>query len=566
MTSQWFLISIFLVLNFFHFVPSYLYNRISESDSKSNSQSLSIKVIFKNVIRRFNYDVFRFNGDLSIFLLIISIFSISKSAATWIFFGLFLFGFLYLVYYHGIRKSFSSEPVLANDLVFMRTGLTIAVHGYLWLFVLAILGIILTIVLFYFCSAYFIDLFYLHRPSKILIGLMAVVSGISIFSMVKYFNHPNIYGFLSTPSPLAHFFTNILNSIETLQENKKLKAIDFSAHQVAPNLDLIQKPNFHFIVVESYGSLYYKDIDNRTEAKEKCNDILSTLKKAGWHMRSNYSEAPISGGASWLSYSTLLKGIRIDTHNKYYSLLKDRKHLEYFPILKLFGQSGYKSFILSSLGGYTKVKINWDQLKSFLGASEVVKYSDLEYRGPEFGMGPSPPDQFSIHKGFSLMKQKYNDPIAYFFISQNSHYMWHGPSKVIDDWKVLSEDKEINLEPINDKDVTDRYVRSITYQLETFVDFINHQDDNNVFVLIGDHQPFNDKKKTDDYFTPIHVISKDKSFLLDLESEGFLEGLMPSKSKAMKHEGVHSLIVSAFQKAFGNTQQKKFPYLKDGVT
>lgn len=565
--ADWFLFFVFLSISFAHFIPSYFLNKSQKSDSLGTIRKVNAKKIFKNVIRRFNYDIFRFNGDLSIIVLFLLFFKINKTQATWLFFALLLFGFIYLTYYHIVKKTYNSEPLLINDMIFLRTGITIAIGGFLHYTILFLLIFAFFVLGCFYASAFFINA--LYSLSSINIPLLITVvfsSSIALFSIVKYFNHPTIYSFLSCPSPTVHFFTNVFNSVKTLKVTKAFKEIDFEALQQVKSIKMTKKPNFHFWVSESYGRIFFKRAEKNESLNQKILTIENSLIEKGWKIVSNYSHAPISGGASWLSYSTLLKGIKIDTHNKYYTLLKDERHLSYYPFLKLMGNSGYKSFYLSALGGYEKVKINWKQLMNFIGAGDLIKFKDLEYEGRGFGLGPSPPDQFSINKGFDLMKRKYpNEPIAYFYITQNSHALWYVPDNVVKDWRILSDKNFDEYGYIEDKELSVRYEKAIIYQLETFANFVLQQSDNNLYLIIGDHQPYSDEENEDDYLTPIHIISKDKEFLELFKKFGFTNGLLPLNGNEITHEAVHSMLLHNLQKRYGAENKPVIEYRKNGI-
>jgi len=564
---EWLLFAIFIAINFLNFVPSYFLNKNKKKGSLGSIKKLNLQSILKNIIRRFNYDFFRFNVDLSVLLLLVFYLKIDQKVATWLFFIFFLFGFIYFVYYHIIKKTYNSEPLLISDINFLKIGLTLAIGGFLHYTILFFIGLIILIVSYYFASAFFINMLYDAKSLSIPLFATTVVSSlIGLFSAVKYFNHPTIFGFLSCPSPSIHFLTNLFNSFIALKSIKTFKKINFKALQEVDVLKMKEQPNFHFLVSESYGKIFYKRVIENDKLKRKCIEIERELASKDWGIVSNFSHAPVSGGASWLSYSTLLKGIKIESHNKYYTLLKDEKHLSYYPFLKLLSNSGYKSYILNSLGGYEKVKINWQQLMRFLGVEHVIKYKDLDYKGREFGLGPSPPDQFSLNKGFELMKESYPDnPLAYFYITQNSHALWYSPGKVLADWRMLSNEDLNDYGYIDDKELSVRYEKAIFYQLETFTDFITKLDDDNIFLIVGDHQPYSDKENESDYLTPIHIISKDQKVLSSFEKFGFTKGLIPQSGNEVYHEAVQSLLLHNLQQLYGDEAQSKITYKENGI-
>jgi len=561
--ADYFIFIVFIIISFSHFIISYFLNK----NQLNGISHLNLKTFLKNLIRRFNYDIFRFNGDLSLLVLFLLYFKIDQTLATILFFILLFFGFVYLIYYHIIKKTYNSEPLLINDVIFLRLGITLAMGGFLLYSILFLVLLFLLILIFCYISIFFVEKLYSINGSTIPLLITVLFSSvIALFSSVKYFNHPTIFGFLTCPSPFFHFLTNIYNSFKAYKSTKAFSQIDFKALQKLESIKMDKQPNFHFLVSESYGKIFYKAVEAKPELRQKCIKIEKKLQKGGWHIISNFSHAPISGGGSWLSYSSLLKGIKIESHNKYHTLLKDSRHLAYYPFLKLLANSGYKSYFLSALGGYEKVKINMNQLLTFLGAEYLIRYKDLKYNGKEFGLGPSPPDQFSLNKGFEIMKKQFpNDPIAYFFITQNSHALWYGPDKIVDDWKELSKKDYDGCGYISDKDLSTRYEKSILYQLNTFVDFIMKQNSDNLFLIIGDHQPYSDKANSEDYSTPIHIVSKDQEYIKSFMKFGFTYGLLPKPGNELYHQAVHSMLLQNLQKCYGSKSQPKINYYKNGI-
>jgi hypothetical protein len=59
------------------------------------------------------------------------------------------------------------------------------------------------------------------------------------------------------------------------------------------------------------------------------------------------------------------------------------------------------------------------------------------------------------------------------------------------------------------------------------VNFILSDTENNsIYLLFGDHQPPLITNTKNSYKTPVHIITKDKTFIMQLQNKGFTEGIL----------------------------------------
>ena len=334
-------------------------------------------------------------------------------------------------------------------------------------------------------------------------------------------------------------------------------------------MQLTSKPNIYLFGVESYGSVLYQFPDFLEEYQKVIKDSAQKLKAANWHVASNLSTSPIMGGGSWLSYTTVQFGVKIENlalDNKLHNSKSFEKYQGLFQFLQ--GQ-GYTNSLLSGMGGYDDLAFDYEKFKAFYALNHFIGFNDLEYIGPKIGMGNTPPDQFTLNRGHEVLKSKSPEPHFLFWLSNNSHFWWETPTKLSDDWKNLNtKDLDfINLTSGNRSDVRGNYLKSIKYQLEVFTDFIlNQADDDAIIVLFGDHQPavFPNDESTQD--TPIHIISKNEKLIHSFEKYGFENGFLVENrtENNLKHEGIYSMFLREFLAHFGN--QSELPsYLPDGI-
>lgn len=559
----------FLLLNALIFLPAYLLNwkKSTFLPLQLFEKPISIKTFLANFIRRYNFDIFRFAGDFAFITLIILGFkNIIPIAFTnfFIFFYL-VFAIIHQTYYHSIKYIYNTEPLLINDIILIKRGLGIAFHGFkIWLIVTIVVFVII-IFQIKLCIDSFVSSIYANQTTPyITVIFLSFVIFCAIYSIKRYSNFKSVYGFLCFIIPTVKLLENIKASVKQRQKLKQLRQLEYAKLNQTNTLQLNIKKNIFLIAVESYGSLVYDNSKFQTFNK-LIKNLDQKLNKSGWKVSTNFSESPISGGTSWLSYSTLLKGMHIDSESIYSYLFSDNQHLKYEPFLKRLQNNNYRTYLLSSIGGYEKMKIPWERTLRFLGIQNAIKYKDLTYTGKHFGFGPSPPDQYSLNKAYELIKKKSgNNPFAMFWLTLNSHYPWDSPEEIIDSWKLLNEKQDkywIDNNLVNAK----KYEKAMMYQINFLIDFILKKGtENDIFVLIGDHQPFH-IAELDNAKTPLHIISKDEQFVNAFEYFGFSKGLLPNNNYnvSLKHAGIQSLLIKIINETYGT--ETSTTYYKNGI-
>ena len=86
---------------------------------------------------------------------------------------------------------------------------------------------------------------------------------------------------------------------------------------------------------------------------------------------------------------------------------------------------------------------------------------------------------------------------------------------------------------------------------------------NDIFVIVGDHQP--PALGTTDFKTPIHIISKDATFVSGFLNYGFSEGLLPETHQEMNHEGFYSMFLREFIRNYGTDSTNLPSYFPNGI-
>ena len=210
--------------------------------------------------------------------------------------------------------------------------------------------------------------------------------------------------------------------------------------------------------------------------------------------------------------------------------------------------------------------------QGFYGADRWITFDTLNYQGPLFGWGPSPPDQFTFGFIQEFVAQQ-EQPTFLVYLTQNSHYPWTPLPPVLDDWReleniemqngVLSEAQKKGLSLGESRR---NYLQAVGNTLDALEEFITSLDnENSIIVLIGDHPPPTVSRREDGFGTMVHIISQDVGFLESFHEYGFVDGLiLENFEPTMRHEGLYSLFVRNLIAQYGKSPWILPPYLPNG--
>ena len=108
---------------------------------------------------------------------------------------------------------------------------------------------------------------------------------------------------------------------------------------------------------------------------------------------------------------------------------------------------------------------------------------------------------------------------------------------------------------------------AIDYQLRFLTDFIiQHEDEDAIFVLIGDHQPPRVSRRSDGWDTPMHIISRDADFVAGFDEYGFVPGLRVDEIEStVHHEGFYTMFLRELLANYGETPAVLPDYLPRGI-
>lgn len=558
----------FFLLNSLFFVPRYLLElRHSSFIPYKGLLEGPLKERIRFLINRYNYDIFRVSFD---FLLLSLLFFLlqryfSDQQYLYFFFPCFCLLLVYQIYYHVFESIYQLEPTFHSDRLMLQTGFQLFFRGFNWINALITISVVALLVGIYFLLAQMLG----HAAAMEwtpFSSLLSIGFGLlGLYSLLTY--NYKAFGKIAFPSQSQSLYRNIRQSIAT---RRHLAAMDFKGlveQNPYANYQLGRKPNIFFIVIESYGRLLYEHSDLKADYFRYMKEFEAKLQAKEWHISSNLSTAPVSGGSSWISFTALLFGLSIKDQGSYLTMLHNPIMHQYPNMMRQFRALGYKTYRLVSIAGFKGMKIPWDEYKSFYAIDEWINFEDLNYQGKLYGFGPCPPDQYALNFSNERIRA-IKDPFFLFFITQNSHSPFGSPEQVVPDWKSLNtpyEGSQFSSSIFVQPKIED-YRRAIRYQMDVVTDFIHQQGtEEDLFVIVGDHQPPVFPNPEASWETPVHIISKNPQMPDLLKPYGFQQGLtIKNLEQAIRHEGLYSILMRSLLLQDGQSEANLPPYFPDG--
>lgn len=481
------------------------------------------------------------------------------------YYGLLL---VYSGYHYSFSKIYQVYPIISNDF-----RLILNAFGILWgeskakVLLFTSFGLILIVGLskgFHSMLVYSSQL----TSNTFLLIMTAIIALYVVIGLMKY----GIYRPKSDAAmrilifPLRIAF-NLINSWKLVA---RLKRTDFEQLDKVRNhkLNLAHKPNIYCLFIESYGSILLKEDQLKTGYQEDFKRFETSLKTEDWKLATNLSESVSPVGPSWLAYTSVLFGSKVSNNFEYEFLLNKEALYKYDTLMKAFMKEGYASYHLNATQPKPGVMVPYQQMASFFGIDQWILARDLDYDGPAYGFTESPSDQYVLNFAHDKIKAEVSkDPFMLFYLTKNSHSPFISPTAVAADWRTLNNGKNENIgQEFLQVPTYEDYQKAITYQLDFLADFIlKKADKNDIFLLIGDHQPHvlgNQEKYGND--TLVHIISQDQDFVKGFGEYGFKDALS-DLNEPIRHEAIYSMIIREIIRTYGQAGAKLPPFERHGV-
>ena len=550
--------TLLLTLNFILFLPGYLLN--GDTSQFFPFQGIiqgSIYERFKSVFVRQNMDIFRISIDL--FVLVFTYCLLRKhinsnlyGCLSGIYYVLIL---SFLIYYHTVEKIYHIPPQILNDISLLKLGFFNIGDQSVYRSILIMLPVLTVLALLVLAvmklTVYTRDIVPGVFSKTILwvLGLLITVNTLKS-------------GITATPEhTFQGTFALMAGSVKSSADSRR-NLRNFTVEGINRELNynaytLNSKPDIYLIFMESYGKILFED-PYLKDAFIKCLDSCAVvISGQGWNMASGFSVSPVSGGKSWVSYTSVMFGFNIRNQGTYNAMLKDPAITYYDNIFRVLHNNGYKTFRLNAMPENSDMKVPLETYSRFYGIDQWINFRDLKYTGRLYGFGPSPPDQYSINFADEYIRKSHTEPYALFFITQTTHHPFHSPDTIAVDWRSLNYDRDsskYHAMVFLKKPTIRDYRKAVCYDVRTLTRFISGKTGSNaIFVVIGDHQPPVIAGKLTGFETPVHIICRDREFTEAFYKYGLRAGLKPDRHGApIHHEGIYSMFMREFIRLYGN--------------
>ncbi|MBX3010044.1 MAG: sulfatase-like hydrolase/transferase [Caldilineaceae bacterium] len=572
--DQTFLAS-FLLLNLLLFLPLYLLNwddaalfpaaELLGWDWRTDLQHL--------LIWRKNVDPFRWNVELIVLVALwINIGRLRRPSVRWLLIALYFLTLFYYIYEAVTLSIYQVDPIFYHHYYLVLDGLQFLLEHLqlsLGLYLVSALLLLLALVAVYA----FVQRLYSIPVADQLSPWLRI--GFALFASVMLVVTVSYQKVLAVPTMVvSSLFYKIESNVErslqvyrdvtTFDDTQLRQTYDYTAQP------LRRKPNLYFIFIESYGSVLYQRPDYKASYEELLQALAQRFADNGWHTTTTLSESPTWGGGSWLAYTSTLFGLRIDTHPQFLALLNKYQAARYPNLGNYLKQQGYRYYHLSSLSSALP-EGDWLKQERFFGVDHWFRFEELDYQGALYGWGPAPPDQYALYRTHEQLAQTNTQPFLLFFITQNSHYPFAPLPTLVEDWRTLNQaspsPQKLDAENIAHDQRRRNYANAITYELKMLSNFILQEGTaDDLFILIGDHQPPRVSRRDDGFGTPVHIISRDAALVAAFQPYGFVAGLqLQTLATPVKHEALYSLLVRTLVATYGADRQAALPrYLPNG--
>ena len=500
-----------------------------------------------------------------------------KRGVRGIYWGFFLLFFYVAIIYKGyagvLQGVYQLEPNFTNDIPFITSGLPFLLgslnvpYGY---YVAFVVGVVL---LFGFIGYVTYTLF-VHRVETV--GRITSMLMISLGMVFLLYGAASLRINDELPTGVDSLSNEIsLNlsasrasrdNLERFVEQNPYATYDYVQYPLA------ETPNIYLLFFESYGSVLYDRELFYDDYAALANGFQADLTNAGWHAVSAFSESPTSGGGSWMSYTSTLFGVNVSEQSEYLALRDEYQNIPYPNMGRYFHTQGYEFVWVVPIDRELPERYQAAD-RAFYGADRWVTFNTLNYEGPLYGWGPSPPDQYTL--GFiSELVHDTQQPTFVFYLNQDSHYPWIPLPPRVDDWHTLATsdaaDERLSIEEnrkVSIFQARENYLAALAHSFENLDDFITNLDDPNaIIILIGDHQPPTVSQDDASFATMLHIISRDTDFLANFKQFGFEDGLLLNNTETnLIHAGIYSLFIHNFLARYGSKTDDLPPYLAQGL-
>ena len=360
---------------------------------------------------------------------------------------------------------------------------------------------------------------------------------------------------------------------------------------------LSRSPELRVFIVESYGQLIFEEPVSGEPITAHLRELETALGAQGWYSVTGRSEAPVSGGRSWIADASLYSGMKISYESVFQHLKPSFVQRKTLP--SFLSGMGYKTVVVEPKDRARPGV----ELENEFGFDQTVFYADLDWQGPEWGWGIIP-DQHTLGWLRQQVIEPAEQPLFISFHMVASHVPWRSPPPLLEDWRELADQplgedhlasqkkkkKADSKKPASRDEAIKRlgryqreagmqhsgvgsikdekllaYADVVHYDLEALAQHLELEGSERpmLVIIMGDHQPpFLSKRMG--FGVPVHVLATDPALLAEFEARGFVPGMVPPMRD--RPEIQHQSLFPAVVRSLARYDSQALPELHpDGV-
>ena len=318
--------------------------------------------------------------------------------------------------------------------------------------------------------------------------------------------------------------------------------------QTPSSLDRLAGADVYLFFVESYGQTIFKNKRHFRQIEPILSQYEKDLSADGFSVYSGFLRSPAFGGSSWLAHGTIASGVALSSQLVYDLLITS----DAGTIAHVFNRAGYRT-----VSAMPANELPWPEGK-FFGYQKHYFAWDFEYSGPKFGWSPMA-DQYVLQYIYRKEISARTQPLFIEFVLISSHAPFNRQPPYLEDWSQIGDGsiyhhREAVTFPVVWPDLTNAsqaYVTAIIYEMKVLKSFIEQFiKDDALIIIMGDHQPnVQITGPESSWSVPVHVISRNKSFLDPFKGKGYTPGLIPRQFPP--HPGMETFLFD-FLKSFSS--------------
>lgn len=563
--SYWTIGFIILFLNFLLFLPSLIFSKQPISwwnIFPEGSHWGSLEIIFSVFLRRDHVDPWRISLEM---LIITGLCCFPGLAArirrhSKIFALFYCFLIVYECYSQAVSYYAGKLELFSEDLLYLiniwHYAKVMAFESQLFY---GLVLIVIPLALFQVSHYMFRHLaaFERYKPQPLL--QLALISAFA-YSLIclAWFGVENRRSVVQASS--LKFFSNLMRSREDLA-NKRI-ASQLMPPEFDAKINYPLKPNIFLIIMESYGEILLRHEKLQQNFRQVLSQTTEQLANQGFYMKSALSQSPVFGGRSWLSQASIYGRQMISQQWQFETLLQ--KGFATKNLASLMQRLGYHT-----VGLYpgNRRQNNVIGSNNVYHKDRVFSFEDLNYHGITQNWGHVP-DQYSLYYVWENYLKDLQKPVFFTFLTISSHAPWYPRPQYVDKWQSLNTS---NIEAASngpklfesifsrlkmkwfqkhghDRDLQS-YFATIQYEWAVLKNFIlENAREQDLFMIIGDHQPYLAAHDGSSDATLFHVISKDRKNVSAFSLPAMSSQLLPQAEVLLKHADIFTIIESGLEK------------------